>query len=102
MSGRLFIPLGLVEGKRAGNVQLNAALIFAAVFSGRCFYCEGPKNSGVLSRCAPKRWVGGSSSVAFFSYESGKGVINSSVTFNHELVSSALTGISLECISLEI
>ena len=54
-SGRLLITLRLAEGKRAGNVQLNAALIFAAVCSSRCFYCEGPKNDGTLSCRVLKR-----------------------------------------------
>lgn len=54
-SGRLLITLRLAEGKRAGNVQLNAALIFAAVCSSCCFYCEGPKDDGILSCCVLKR-----------------------------------------------
>lgn len=55
MSGRLLITLRLAEGKRAGNMQLNAALIFAAVCSSRCFYCEGPKNDRILSCRVLKR-----------------------------------------------
>lgn len=41
------------------------------------------------------------SSVAFFSYELGNCVINSSVTFNLVLVSSALTGASLNVFHLK-
>lgn len=43
----------------------------------------------------------GRSSVAFCSYESGNCVINSSVTLNHVLVSSALTGASLNVFHLK-
>lgn len=93
-------------------MQSNAALIFAAVCSSYCFYCEGPKNnwmssSNVLKSVAEKgalergRDFVDRSIIAFFSYESGNCVINSSVTFDQVLVSRALTGASLNVFNLK-
>lgn len=81
--------------------------IFAAVFLAAVFTVKAQRTPGAspckgLGRLrAAALETGRGLWVAFFSYESDNCVINSSVTSNHVLVSSALTGANLNVFHLK-
>lgn len=104
--GAAVIDHRLAEGKCA----VQSCPDFCCCVFSRCFYREGPRNArispcevlGRLRAAALEGFEGVvGCSVAFFSYESGNSVINSSVTSNHVLVSNALTGANLNVFHLK-